>query len=73
MGKKRKYKKQRNNKIERWTEEQAEEYLKEIYGMEFIAGFTENGVPYGIFQEDLEIDMVENLKNFDNSYDEMPF
>lgn len=73
MGKKRKYKKQRNNKIERWTEEQAEEYLKEIYGMEFIAGFTENGVPYGIFQEDLEINMVENLKNFDNSYDEMPF
>lgn len=73
MGKKRKYKKQRNNKIERWTEEQAEEYLKEIYGMEFIAAFTENGVPYGIFQEDLEINMVENLKNFDNSYDEMPF
>ena len=73
MGKKRKYKKQRNNKIERWTEEQAEEYLKEIYGMEFIAGFTENGVPYGTFQEDLEIDMVENLKNFDNFYDEMPF
>lgn len=73
MGKKRKYKKQRNNKIERWTEEQAEEYLKEIYGMEFIAAFTENGVPYGIFQEDLEINMVENSKNFDNSYDEMPF
>jgi len=25
--------------------------MKEIYGMDFIAGFTENGVPYGTFRD----------------------
>ena len=29
--------------------------------MEFIAGFTEGGVSYGIFEEDLEIDVVDAL------------
>lgn len=62
-----------NNKVERWTEEQAEEYLKGIYGLEFIAGFTESGVPYGIFEDDLEIDMLGESENFDLSYNEMPF
>jgi len=54
MGKKKKSKKHINNNIERWTEEQYEEYLKGLYGMEFIAGFTESGVPYGLFEGDLE-------------------
>lgn len=73
MGKKKKSKKHTSNKIERWTEEQAEEYLKGIYGMEFIAGFTEGGVPYGIFEEELEIDVVEEYEKAQDSYDEMPF
>jgi len=73
MGKKKKSKKHTNNNIERWTERQYEEYLKELYGMEFIAGFTEGGVPYGLFEEDLEIDMVEKSKKFDDSNDEIPF
>lgn len=73
MGKKKKSKKHKNNKVERWTEEQAEEYLKGIYGMEFIAGFTEGGVPYGIFEEDLEIDVVDEYEKVEDSYDEMPF
>lgn len=38
-GKRKKLKKHTNNKDERWTEEQ---YLKWLYGMKFIAGFTEN-------------------------------
>jgi hypothetical protein len=52
-----------------------EDYLKELYGMEFIAGFTESGVPYGIFKDDLEIDidMVKKYEKFYDSYDEMPF
>ena len=73
MGKKKKSKKHSNNSIERLTEEQYEEYLKELYGMEFIAGFTEGGVPYGLFEEDLEIYMVEKSKKFDDSNDEIPF
>lgn len=73
MLKKKKSKKHMNNKVERWTEEQAEEYLKGIYGLEFIAGFTESGVPYGIFEDDLEIDMLGESENFDLSYNEMPF
>jgi len=41
MGKKKKSKKHINNNVEIWTEEQYEEYLQDIYGMEVIAGFTE--------------------------------
>ena len=41
--------------------------------MEFIAGFTEGGVPYGIFEEDLEMDLVEKLEKVEDSGDEMPF
>ena len=73
MGKKKKSKKHTNNKIEIWTEEQAEEYLKGIYGVKFIAGFTEGGVPYGIFEEDLEIDMVYESEKVEDSCDELPF
>jgi hypothetical protein len=73
MGKKKKSKKHTNNKIERWTEEEYEEYLKELYGMEFIAGFTEGGVPYGLFEEDSETNIIEKSEKFDNSYDKMLF
>lgn len=73
MGKKKKSKKHANNKIERWTEEQYEEYLKGLYGMEFIAGFTEGGVSYGLIKEDSETYMVEKPEKFKDYYDEMPF
>lgn len=49
MGKNKRLKKSKCNNVEVWTEEQYEEYLKGIYGMDFIAGFTENGLPYGTF------------------------
>lgn len=75
MKRKKKSKKYLNNKVGSWTEEQYEEYLKELYCMEFIAGFTEGGVPYGIFKDDLEIEtnMIEKYEKFDDSYYEMPF
>jgi hypothetical protein len=31
-----------------WTEEQYEQYMKGLYGLDFIAAYTEGGVPYGI-------------------------
>jgi hypothetical protein len=68
MGKKKIYKKDIKNNVERWTEEQYEEYLKGLYGMEFIAGFTENGVPYGIFEEE-ESDIIGDF----DELEEMPF
>lgn len=44
MGKKKKHK----IYTEIWPEEEYEEYLKALYGMEFIAGYTEGGLPYGL-------------------------
>jgi hypothetical protein len=73
MSKKKKSKKHTNNDVEIWTEEQYEEYLKELYGMEFIAGFTEGGVPYGLFEEDLETYIVDKSEDFNDSNDELPF
>lgn len=61
MSKRKKVKKTKNSKVERWTEEQYEEYLAGLYGMEYIAGFTEGGVPYGVFSKDNEnFDVNEN-------------
>ena len=74
MRKKRKSKKYfDNNSIEIWTEEQYEEYLKGIYGIEFIAGFTENVIPYGLFKEDLETYTAGQSDNCNEIDDELPF
>jgi hypothetical protein len=78
MSKKKKTKKINNgsnNDVEVWTEEQYEEYLKGLYGMEFIVGFTENGVPYGSFIEDPETYVDEQSNKTDDAEDdyELPF
>lgn len=73
MGKKKKSKKHTNNNVEIWTEEEYEEYLQYIYGMEFIAGFTENGVPFGVFKEDIEIQKSQKSDILSDSGDEIPF
>lgn len=73
MCKKKKSKKHTSNNVEIWTEEQYEEYSQELYGMDFIAGFTEGGVPYGLFSEDVEtyrVNKSDNPRDFD---DEIPF
>ena len=67
-------KKGKCNNVEVWTEEQYEEYMKELYGMEYIAGFTENGVPYSIFiDEDKENDELLIRDISIDSDDEVPF
>lgn len=73
MSKKRKSDKHTKNNIEAFTEEQYEEYLKELYGMEFIAGFTEGGVPYGLFDEEEETYAVKKSNNYNESDDDLPF
>ncbi|ERK30889.1 hypothetical protein [Clostridium intestinale] len=73
MSKKRKSKRRTNDNLEVWSENQYEEYLKGIYGMEFIAGFTEGGVPYGLFYEEIETNIVEKSENICESDDEIPF
>ena len=67
-------KKGKCNNVEVWTEEQYEEYMKAIYGMNFIAGVTENGVPYGTFiDEDNEnYELIIRDISFDSN-DELPF
>jgi len=67
MSKRKKSKKTGSSNEEVWTEEQYEEYLKQLYGMDFIAGFTEGGVPYGIF-EDEDNDEISITDN-----DDLPF
>lgn len=70
MGKNKGSKKYTDKNIEVWTEEQYEEYLKGLYDMEFIAGFTEGGIPYGLFNEEKEISKIDKL---DEAEDEIPF
>ena len=74
MSKNNKLKKNKFNNAEIWTEEQYEEYLKDIYGMDFIAGFTENGVPYGTFVDENNKDdeLISQDISFDSN-DKMPF
>ena len=48
--------------------------MKDIYGMDFIAGFTENGVPYGTFVDENNKDdeLISQDISFDSN-DEVPF
>ena len=74
MSKKKKYKKHKND-IEIWTEEEYEEYLKGLYGLEYIAGYTESGIPYGLPVENDDMGKC-NADKSDNSSDsdqELPF
>lgn len=73
MSKRKRVKKTKNSNAEIWTEEQYEEYLQDLYGMEFIAGFTESGVPFGVFKEDIEIHRSEKYDITSDSDDEIPF
>ena len=72
--KNKKSKKSKFNNADIWTEEQYDEYLKDIYGMDFIAGFTENGVPYGTFiEENNKDDELISHEISSDSNDEVPF
>ena len=79
-GKKKKNKKNKKEKeVEVWTEEQYEDYLKGIYGLDFIAGYTEGGMPFGlpadetVEEKDIDTKNVEKKITacFDN--DDLPF
>ena len=74
MSKNNKLKKNKFNNAEIWTEEQYEEYLKDIYGMDFIAGFNENGVHYGTFVDENNKDdeLISQDISIDSN-DEVPF
>ena len=75
MGKKEKHKKH-NNVTEIWTEEEYEEYLKDSYGLEFIAGYTEGGMPFGLPVENDDDNEVYKEYRTDKSSDtdeDLPF
>lgn len=61
-------KKFKRNDVEIWTEEQTDQYLKGLYDLDFIVGYTESGVPYGV---PLDVDYKEN--SFDGDGEELPF
>ena len=64
MGKKGKHKKHKND-TEICTEEEYEEYLKGSYGLEFIAGYTEGGMPYGLpVEEDDDKEVYKAYKTY---------
>ena len=62
MNSKNKAKKTKKNDTEIWTEEQYDQCMKGHYGLNFIVGYTEGGVPYGI-----------PLNLCDNGGEELPF
>ena len=64
----------KKNDIEMWTEDHYEQYMQGIYGLEFIAGYTESGVPYGIpLVEDNEEIRLYTDNSYDNQGEELPF
>lgn len=66
-------KKKRKNKMidsDVWTEEEYDEYMADLYGLEFIAGYTESGVPYGIAKEE---ESVSESIIHDYNDEEIPF
>lgn len=66
--------KNQDNNTDVWTDEQYEEYLKNLYGIDFIVGYTENGVPYGaMIDENNEMDEPITKDSSLDSNDELPF
>lgn len=66
--------KNQDNNTDVWTDEQYEEYLKNSYGIDFIVGYTENGVPYGtMIDENNEMDELITKDSSLDSNDEEPF
>lgn len=64
MSKSKKAKNQAKINTEVWTETVYEDYLKDLYGFEFIAGFTEGGFPYGIPKETEKISLTYQKKHY---------
>ncbi len=75
MSKKKNKKKTNEYNTEIWTEEQHEQYMKGVYSMDFIAGYTEGGIPYGIsLDEDNErLQLFGENPSYDNDGEELPF
>lgn len=70
MGRNRKSKKSKVKEDESWTEAQYEEYLMGLYEMDFIAGYTAGGIPYGSF---IDEDGKEDRDNTYNEDGDLPF
>lgn len=70
MAKKKRRNRKKNISSEVWTEEQYDEYMRGLYGLDYIAGYTDSGVPYGIAEEDEQVDefIVDDYND-----DEIPF
>lgn len=64
-------KKQKKNDVDVMTEEEYEDYLMGLYDMDFIAGYTEGGVPYGTFNESEPIEVKKINQVYDD--DDIPF
>lgn len=76
MGKKNNSKKRIRKKNEIWTEEQYEEYIMDMYDMDFIVGYTEGGLPYGNFiNEDNNhvIDVKPSQRISNDDEEDIPF
>jgi hypothetical protein len=78
MGKKgkskKKSRKETSGDAEIWTEEEYDEYMRGLYGMSFIAGYTSNGFPYGTFLHEVGEDgeLIDG-EDTDDDMDEIPF
>lgn len=79
---KRKSKKEKSGNADIWTEEEYDEYMRGLYGMSFIAGYTSNGVPYGTFLHEVDengelLDKAESYDDHDHNpfddYEDIPF
>ena len=76
MGRKKRWKtnKSSKNNTEMWKEEQNEEYMKELFGLDYIVGYTEGGVPYGIASDEDNEEMgFSDVNRNDAIGEELPF
>jgi hypothetical protein len=78
-GRKKQKKKNKEKEVEVWTEEQYEDYLKGIYGLDFIAGYTEGGMPFGLPADETDEEKNIETKNVERKIrdccddDDLPF
>ncbi|HZH94141.1 MAG TPA: hypothetical protein VFD79_08555 [Tissierellaceae bacterium] len=78
-GRKKQKKKNKDKEVEIWTEEQYEDYLKGVYGLDFIAGYTEGGMPFGLPADETAEEKIIETENVERKTgaccddDDLPF
>ena len=64
--------KKRKNK-DSFSEEENEQYMMNLYNLSYIVGYTSGGVPYGVSNDSIEMEDIDDSDECFEDNDDIPF